>query len=183
MPSNQLLIILGAPGSGKGTQTNQLFKNGEYNSICMGDIVRSEILSQTPFAKTMQSYLDKGDLVPDSLICDLFSSVYKTKKSGKQLILDGFPRTLLQCKHLEEITKSDFPLKKIIFINVPNDILVQRLLDRKRSDDTKTVILNRLNNFKKEIDPILNYFNNDVIKIDGNNSIDLIYRDIISKIK
>ena len=69
-----VIILLGPPGSGKGTQTNLLLDNKEYQTICMGDIVRNEIKNKTEFAITMQTYLDKGDLVPDSLVCDLFSN-------------------------------------------------------------------------------------------------------------
>tara|TARA_Y200000002_G_C22595287_1_gene627019 strand:- start:382 stop:933 length:552 start_codon:yes stop_codon:yes gene_type:complete len=183
MLNKNLIIILGAPGSGKGTQTNKLLENKNISAICMGDIVRNEISNKTEFALTMQSYLDKGDLVPDSLICDLFTRVYKKKESYTHLILDGFPRTLFQCKHLESVVQNEFISKKILLIDVPNEILVQRLLERKRSDDTKSVIENRLKTFEKEIKPILNYFTNHIIEVNGNNEIDSIYKDIINKIK
>ena len=99
---NHLIILLGAPGSGKGTQSELLIATGDYNTISMGDIVRSEIKNRTKFALTMQSYLDKGDLVPDQLICDLFYSHFKKVNNKKNLILDGFPRTLAQCEYLND---------------------------------------------------------------------------------
>ena len=179
---NHLIILLGAPGSGKGTQSELLISTGDYNTISMGDIVRSEIKNRTKFALTMQSYLDKGDLVPDQLICDLFYSHFKKVNNNKNLILDGFPRTLAQCEYLNDFVHNYFTSLKVIYIDVPEENLMNRLLLRKRSDDTREVILNRLKTFNREVTPILDFYKANLVKLNGNQDVNSLNLQISEKL-
>ena len=147
----------------------------------MGDIVRNEIKNKTEFAITMQTYLDKGDLVPDSLVCDLFSNFFNQIDKNKNLILDGFPRTLFQCNYLQDIVKNIYESIIVLFIDVPDKVLVERLLKRKRSDDTKDVIINRLETLK-EIEPIKDFYSSSLRNINGNLDLNQISQSIIKEI-
>ena len=173
-----MIILLGAPGSGKGTQAELLSKKLNIPIVCMGDIIRNEIKNKTTLGKEMINYMSKGDLVPDQVINDIFKS--NISNTASDFILDGYPRTINQAKylqHLELIKEYD---TTVILIDVPDEILVERLLERKRQDDTKSIIKNRLSIYKKEIEPMISFYEDILIKINGNSNIDIINTKIMS---
>ncbi len=122
------IILLGAPGSGKGTLAQFLVSEKNYTQLSTGDLLRSEISKATPLGAEIKSIIDKGNLVSDSLVISLIEPFIKEKDN---LILDGFPRTTPQAEALEKILfKYQKKLDSVIFIDLPEEIILERLTGR-----------------------------------------------------
>jgi adenylate kinase len=182
------LIILGPQGSGKGTQAKLLAERFGLTHISTGELMRNEIDSGSDFGKEIKSIINKGDLVSDEI---LFSVLEKAPlKSGHGFILDGTPRNLFQAVALEKVfAKVGLTLDKVISIDIPHDVSVQRMLKRAeiehRPDDTLEAIKKRLAIYENETRPVVYYYRkqNKVIDIDGTPDIDTIFLDIVSKLE
>lgn len=127
------IIMLGAPGAGKGTQAKQLADNFELPHISTGDIFRLNIKEGTELGKKAQGYMDKGELVPDELVCDLVADRLVKEDCQKGYILDGFPRTIPQAIALDEIlTKNGAAgIDKAVNIEVPDISIIKRMSGRR----------------------------------------------------
>lgn len=124
------LILFGAPGAGKGTQSELLIKRAEMTQISTGDLFRAAIKGQTDLGKKAQEFMDKGQLVPDSIVIGMVEEVLK--KDTKKFILDGFPRTVAQAQALDELlVKMNLLIGKAIFLEVPMKVLMDRLTGRR----------------------------------------------------
>jgi adenylate kinase len=119
------VVIFGPPGSGKGTYASRLTKKLGVPHISTGDLVREEIRNNTPLGKTVEKYANSGSLVPDGVITEILKNRIGAEVS-KGFILEGYPRTVMQAKALEEITKLD----AVVNLSVPDDIIVARLSAR-----------------------------------------------------
>ena len=177
---SKAIIMIGAPGSGKGTQSNLIADKLSLLTYCMGDIVRSEMSSKTELGLKMKSYINNGDLVPDELIIDIFKSNFSKNDNHNGFISDGFPRTITQAKVLDDILNSNNLQTLIVHLVVDNDLLVDRLLARKRFDDTKDVIQNRLSTYNNEVSDIISYYGDRVNTIDSNGTVDGIFNNILN---
>lgn len=126
------VVLLGPPGAGKGTQGKLLRDRFEACQISTGDILRKAVADKTPLGKEAESYLSRGELVPDDVIVRLVGERLKQKDCANGFVLDGFPRTLPQAESLEEILKTmALPLNAVLSIQVPHDVIVQRLAGRR----------------------------------------------------
>ncbi|MGE4169296.1 MAG: adenylate kinase family protein [Candidatus Margulisiibacteriota bacterium] len=127
----KVLIFLGAPGSGKGTQAAKLVEKYPFKIVSTGNLIRQHIRDNTPLGQELSPFLSSGRLVPDALIIDLFKD-YMRSLDGEGIILDGFPRTEGQCKALDSLLKNDFPQAKatVFFFNVPLEVVKKRMLGR-----------------------------------------------------
>lgn len=124
------VILFGAPGAGKGTQSELLIKRLGMTQISTGDLFRAAIKGQTDLGKKAQEYMDKGQLVPDSIVIGMVEEVLQ--KGTKNFILDGFPRTAVQAQALDELlVKMNLSIGKAIFLEVPMSILMDRLTGRR----------------------------------------------------
>ncbi|WP_413586577.1 adenylate kinase [Bdellovibrio sp. HCB274] len=124
------LILFGAPGAGKGTQSELLIKRLQMTQISTGDLFRAAIKGQTDLGKKAQEYMDKGQLVPDSIVIGMVEEVLQ--KGVKNFILDGFPRTVAQAEALDNLlNKMTLSIGKAIFLEVPMEILMDRLTGRR----------------------------------------------------
>jgi adenylate kinase len=124
------LILFGAPGAGKGTQSELLIKRLDMTQISTGDLFRAAIKGQTDLGKKAQEFMDKGQLVPDSIVIGMVEEVLK--KGVKNFILDGFPRTVAQAEALDNLlNKMTLSIGKAIFLEVPMGILMDRLTGRR----------------------------------------------------
>lgn len=124
------LILFGAPGAGKGTQSALLIERRGMTQISTGDLFRAAIKGQTDLGKKAQGYMDKGQLVPDSIVIGMVEEVLK--KGVRDIILDGFPRTVAQAEALDELlVKMNISIGKAIFLEVPMEMLMDRLTGRR----------------------------------------------------
>lgn len=171
------LIFLGPPGAGKGTQAQALAQGFSIPHISTGDILRSAVINKTNLGLKAQSYIDAGELVPDMLILDLVRDrfSYEDVKSG--WILDGFPRTVVQAGFLDALLAEVHEVCDcVINFDVPDEVLVTRLLARGRKDDTDEVIRNRLKVYREQTEPLIAFYNNrqQLVSIDADQKIEAI---------
>jgi len=157
------IVIFGAPGSGKGTESELIIKEYGVDHISTGDVLRSEIKNETELGKIAKDYIDKGQLVPDDLIVNMLAKVLDGKKNSKGVIFDGFPRTIPQAKALKEmLNKRGTDVSVMLDLKVDEDELIRRLLERGkisgRSDDNLDTIKSRLDVYYKQTAPLADYY-------------------------
>ena len=181
------LLIMGPPGAGKGTQAKILSDKYNLMHLSTGDILRNEIDNQTSIGLDAKHYMDQGLLVPDKVLLSMMEkTLTNLKESG--IILDGFPRTIPQAEGLDIIFKKlNLNIDIVINIYVDKDILINRLIKRSegsgRSDDTKEVIVNRQNVYLELTAPLLQFYKNEVINVDGDGTIEEVTQRVLAAIK
>jgi adenylate kinase len=167
------LIFLGPPGAGKGTQSKLLAEFQKIPHISTGDILRQAILDQTPLGIKAQNYMDKGELVPDELVQDLVQERLNQPDAQNGWILDGFPRKVTQAVFLEELLlKIGQGEARVINLDAPDVVVITRLLGRGRKDDSQEVISRRLEVYRHDTAPLIEYYQarHQLITVDGNHS-------------
>ncbi|HET8865413.1 MAG TPA: adenylate kinase [Gracilimonas sp.] len=177
------IILFGPPGAGKGTQAKKLQNEYSIPHLSTGDIFRAAIKNKTPLGVKVKSILDSGELVPDETVVDLVADELSNEKYQDGYILDGFPRTVVQAKAFDAfLAKNNDSLDAFIFLSVPEEELVKRILSRGegRADDTVEKVKTRLSVYRKETEPVMNHYKDQgkVQKIDGMGSIDEIFERI-----
>jgi adenylate kinase len=180
------LLLIGAPGSGKGTQAVLLAERFGITHISSGDLLRQHVRDKTPIGQTIKQYVDAGDLVPDGVVMDmLYKPVVAATEQGGY-VLDGFPRTVEQAEAAYDVAhKLGANVKASIHLDVPNDELVRRLLARSRgSEDTKDVIEHRLQVYREKTVPLLEYYGRRewLVTVDGSQSEDEVHQAIAAKV-
>lgn len=179
------IVIFGAPGSGKGTQSDKLIEKYGLNHISTGDVLRAEIKKGTELGKTAASYIDKGNLIPDDLMVSILASVYDSFGDHKGVIFDGFPRTIPQAEALKKmLDERGDRVAAMIELDVPEDELMKRLILRGqqsgRADDNEETIKKRLVVYHSQTQPLIEWYKNEGIHyhIDGQGDLDRIFTDI-----
>lgn len=180
------IVIFGAPGSGKGTQSDKIIAKYGLGHISTGDVLRGEIKKGSELGKTAKAYIDKGQLIPDELMVDILASVYDGfGKDHKGVIFDGFPRTIPQAEALKKmLAKRGHKVAAMIELDVPEDELMKRLLLRGqqsgRSDDNEETIKKRLNVYHNQTSPLIEWYKGEGIHhhINGLGELDTIFGDI-----
>ena len=180
------IVIFGAPGSGKGTQSDLLIEHYGLGHISTGDVLRSEIKKGTELGKTAQSYIDKGNLIPDDLMISILANVYDSYGRGhKGVIFDGFPRTIPQAEALKKmLDERGDKVAAMLELDVPEDELMKRLIkrgkDSGRADDNEETIKKRLVVYHSQTQPLIEWYKNEGLHyhIDGLGSLDRIFGDI-----
>ena len=181
------LLLIGAPGSGKGTQATRLAEHFGLTHISSGDLLRHHVTEGTPLGKEVQQYVTRGDLVPDTLLMDVLRKpVVAASKSGGY-ILDGFPRTLEQAQ-IAYATAKDLGVEAqvAVHLDVPRAELVRRLLARGRgSDDTAEVIEHRLEVYMEHTVPMLDYYQQreELVRVDGGRTPDEVSWALVSELQ
>ena len=180
------LIFLGPPGAGKGTQAKLLSKSCEVPHISTGDILRGAVKSETALGKKAEAYMNAGELVPDELILDLIRERLGQEDTVNGWLLDGFPRNVEQAEFLDKLLaeiKQTYDC--VINLEVPDDVLVSRMLDRGRVDDEEAVIRNRLDVYREQTEPLISFYSvqEQLKSVDGNQSMDTVSRALQQAIK
>jgi len=182
-----ILVFLGPPGAGKGTQAKLLSQRMGFLHLSTGDLLREAVKNQTPLGKKAKEYMDRGELVPDGLIVQL---IEETMPKGGNVILDGFPRTVNQALALEEMLKGKGEkISKVLFFDVPDEVIIDRLSGRRvcskcgavyhvkynppkvegvcdlcggslvqRDDDKEEVVKKRLEVYRKQTQPLIEFY-------------------------
>jgi len=158
------IILFGPPGSGKGTQANQLEKKYNLIQVSTGDLFRCHIKLATPLGKSAKAYMDKGELVPDTVTIGMLKEKVLNHPEAKGFIFDGFPRTIPQAEALDGLmSEINSEIAGLIALDVTEEEIVGRLLERGktsgRSDDRdESVIRNRFQIYKNETSPVEGYY-------------------------
>ncbi|MDY9919955.1 MAG: adenylate kinase [Proteiniphilum sp.] len=183
------IVIFGAPGSGKGTQSAKLVEKYGLKHLSTGDILREEIKANTELGKLADSYMSKGHLVPDELVIDILDSLISKHADAKGFIFDGFPRTLTQGEALSKmLTKHGEDIDAVLSLEVEEEELIDRLLKRGqisgRTDDNRETIESRLKVYHAQTEPLKEFYRTrgTLRNIEGVGSIDDIFRSIEKEI-
>jgi adenylate kinase len=182
-----ILVFLGPPGAGKGTQAKLLSQRMGFLHLSTGDLLREAVKNQTPLGKKAKEYMDRGELVPDELIVQL---IEETMPKDGNVILDGFPRTVNQALALEEMLRvKGEKISKVLFFDVPDEVIIDRLSGRRvcskcgavyhvkynppkvegvcdlcggtlvqRDDDKEEVVRKRLEVYRKQTQPLIEFY-------------------------
>ena len=157
------LVLLGPPGSGKGTQAARLAAKYGIPAIATGDILRAQVEAGTPLGLQVKAYLDRGELAPDSLVIDIIRHRLADPDTLRGFILDGFPRTVRQAEALDALLiELERPLDAVLYLDVDRQSLLDRLGHRaeidQRSDDRPDVIAHRIDVFLDQTAPLIDYY-------------------------
>ena len=168
------LLLIGAPGAGKGTQAVQLAETFGIPAISTGDIFRYNVKNETELGKLAKSFMDRGEYVPDSVTNDLVRSRLAEADAAAGFLLDGYPRTAEQVVELDGMLEAaGTQLDAVVLLTADTDEVVRRLLNRAveqgRADDTEDVIRRRLEVYEEQTAPLINVYasRNLVVTIDG----------------
>lgn len=184
------LILFGPPGSGKGTQASKLMEKYAMVHISTGDLFRYEIGNKTELGMKAQEYMDKGQLVPDSVTIGMLENKVNKHPEAKGFIFDGFPRTIAQSEALDAfLAGREEAVSGLIALNVDDEEIVKRLLERgktsgRKDDANEEVIRNRIKVYKDETSPVYNYYDEQGKSsiVEGEGSIEEIFDRLTSKI-
>ncbi len=200
------IVLLGAPGAGKGTQSEKLIEEFGFCHISTGDMLRAAVKAGTELGKKAKTYMDAGDLVPDDLIIGLVTERLSEPDTEAGFILDGFPRTSAQAVALDaELSKLDRPLDVALLIDVDPEVIVKRISSRRvcrqcgyvgtvedkvcpkcggemyqRDDDNEATVRNRLDVYNTSTAPLIDYYRGCdlLVTIDGDRKPDVVYEEV-----
>ena len=205
------IVLLGAPGAGKGTQAEKLVEDLGLCHISTGDILRQAVKDETELGNKAKGFMDAGDLVPDELIIDIMRERIQQPDTAKGVILDGFPRTTTQAVALDAMLKElERPLDAALLVDVEPEVIVKRLTSRRmcktcghigtaadgekctvcggemyqRDDDNETTVRNRLEVYANSTAPLIDYYKGCdlLVEVDGDRDPDVVYQDIKAKL-
>jgi len=209
------LILLGPPGGGKGTQAKLLIEKYGISQISTGDMLRDHVAQKTDLGMLAKSFMDKGELVPDSLILDMMEDRLAKSDCVNGYILDGFPRTTPQAEGLKVLLKKlNHNLDKVIVLNVEDDSIVERMGGRRvhlpsgrvyhikfnppkkhdlddvtnekltiRKDDEESTVRKRLSIYHESTKPLIEFYKDNSVIINGTQDIDKVFNDITKSLK
>jgi adenylate kinase len=181
------VLLIGAPGSGKGTQGERLSEQLGLEHIAVGDLLRAEAAAGTPLGKEIAPYLDRGELVPDQLVIDLIMPAVLAAAERNGYVLDGFPRSLGQASRTRALAEQAAAgPDAVIFLDAPRDVLIERILGRAhtegRSDDIEDAVTQRLRVFDEVTRPLVDYYRSQGLlhTVDASRNEDEVTKDILS---
>lgn len=179
------IIIFGAPGSGKGTQGQILTDRYQLTHISTGEVLREKIRKQTPLGKLADEYISKGQLVPDNVVIDILTKFFADNPTSNGYIFDGFPRTLRQGEAMDEmLAKKNQSINVVLWLDVDDDELVERLLNRGkemgRDDDILETIKLRLKVYYQKTAPLKEFYlkQGKLVKVNGMGTVEEIFSRI-----
>ena len=179
------LIIFGPPGAGKGTQSNFIAKSYNLFQLSTGDILREQIKKKTDLGVKISPVINSGSFVSDEIVSDLIEKVIKDKKYNNRIIFDGYPRSLVQARNLDNLlNKYHQKISIVLKLSVSLETIKKRISERrtieKRPDDNEEIAIKRYQTYEKSTEPVIEYYKRlNLLKvIDGERSIDQINKEI-----
>lgn len=175
------IVLLGAPGTGKGTQSEKLVAAYGVPQISTGDLLRKAVADQTELGLQAKAAMDAGELVSDDIVVGMIRERLQQADTAQGFILDGFPRSLAQARELDELlTQLDRPLQRVVHLQVDDEEIVKRLMARGRADDSEDTIRNRLQVFQQQTQPLVEHYRQQglLATVAGVGSIDDIFERI-----
>ena len=205
------IVLLGAPGAGKGTQAAKLVDKFGFAHISTGDILRAAVKNQTPLGIEAKKFMDAGDLVPDELVIGLVKERHKDDDTNAGFILDGFPRTSAQAVALSsELTELNRPLDAALLVDVDKEVIIGRLTSRRtcrdcgfigtdadatcpkcggemyqRDDDNEATVRNRLDVYENSTAPLIDYYRGSglLVEINGDQDPEVVFDEVQKALK
>jgi adenylate kinase len=179
------IVLLGAPGSGKGTQGEKIVARYELCHISTGDVLRGEVAEGTPLGLEAKKIMDAGQLVSDDIMLGMVRERLQKPDVEGGFMLDGFPRTLAQAEGLDNILKLlGKPLSGVLFFDVSYDEIMSRLLARKRADDNEETIRKRLEVYEAQTAPLIVHYRSQdkLCQVEGVGDPDEIFSRIVAEL-
>ena len=176
------LLFLGPPGAGKGTQASLISESNAYLHLSTGELLRYEVEKNTTLGIQIKEIINSGKLVDDELVLEIVKQNLVLSKQG--WILDGYPRNISQADSLNKVLDElNQPLEKVFYLNLDEEILVERLINRGRTDDNEKTIRTRLDIYNETTQPLIEYYKNlNILEyIDGDRDLKIISDDIKQK--
>jgi adenylate kinase len=180
------LVLLGPPGSGKGTQAARLKEYLQVPHISTGDLLRAEVAAGSPLGVQAKEVMARGDFVSDEILLGMLEDRLARPDAGNGFILDGYPRNLVQADALGALLKKiGQPMDYAVQLEVPTDLLVERIAGRAaaegRADDTPDVVRNRLDKYTSQTAPVIDYYRQQgqLTVVDGVGSLDEVFSRLI----
>lgn len=178
------VVLVGPPGAGKGTQATALSERLGVAHISTGDLFRAHVAEQTPLGQEAKRYLDSGELVPDAVTNEMVRERLAEPDVKAGFLLDGFPRNTKQAEVLGQmLAEQDSALDAVIELQVSEDVVVDRLLSRGRSDDTEDVIRRRQQVYRSETAPLLEHYADILITVDGVGDVDEVSSRVLEALR
>ena len=151
------ILFLGAPGAGKGTQAKLISEANSFLHLSTGELLRNEIQNNSNLGLQVKNIMNRGELVSDELVLEIVKK--NLEKNNQGWILDGYPRNLSQVNSLNKVlVQINQPLEVVFYLDIPEEVLINRLLLRGRKDDNEETIRKRLEIYKKITEPLIQYF-------------------------
>ncbi len=183
------LVLFGPPGSGKGTQSENIVSIYKLEHISTGDLLRNEVKNQTPLGVEAKKYMDQGLLVPDEVVIGMISSKIDENADARGFIFDGFPRTEAQAEALDKLLEfKNTKINLVLSLIVSEPDLINRLISRGetsgRSDDTEEVVIKRIKEYHSKTAPVANYYkeHGKLEDVNGNHSINETFKLLSNQI-
>ncbi|MBY8965576.1 adenylate kinase [Algiphilus sp.] len=177
------IVLLGAPGSGKGTQGQMLMERRGIPQISTGDLLRAAVAAGSDLGLKAKAAMDAGELVADEVVIGMIRERLNEADTANGYILDGFPRTRAQAEALDGLLVDlGKPLDRVVHLDVDEEEIVKRLLERGRSDDTEDTIRNRMKVFRDQTHPLLEYYSERglLVTVKGSGDLEAIYGSIVA---
>lgn len=184
------IVLMGAPGAGKGTQAKRLHEALDLPHVSTGDLFRYNLKNETELGKLAKTFMDKGELVPDSVTVAMVKDRLSQPDCAEGAILDGFPRTRAQAVALDQLlAEMNTSISVVPYIKVDREELVRRLLNRAelegRTDDNEETIRTRMRVYEEQTKPLLDYYEEQglLVEVDGQQSIEEVQEDLLQVVK
>jgi adenylate kinase len=184
------VLMIGAPGAGKGTQAVRMAEHFGLVHISSGDLLRKHVAAETNIGRQISGYLANGDLVPDAIVMDLLRKPILAANAAGGYILDGFPRTVEQARAAHKVAlELGVAVQVVVHLEVAHDELMRRLVERGaesgRSDDNAEVIAHRLDVYDEKTRPMLDYYaaREELVSVDGSRPVEEVTKAVIDALE
>lgn len=178
------LLIVGPQGAGKGTQAALLAESLGIPHVSTGDLFRANLAGGTELGRLAKKYMDAGELVPDEVTQEMVAERVAQADAEPGFLLDGFPRNVQQADWLAELLAGmRAPIQVVVLLTAPDEVLLERMLARGRADDTVEAISRRLDIYHRETTPLIDYYGDKVVHVDGVGSVADVHDLVLAKVR